>query len=135
MKVAHLDVNRSCLGWMSDRDPAPPGTVLSIPGVPPPTAGINEAVLSPDNVTWIDGSPRMYEPLLSAQEIRDTFTSAEMRLVMRKARTDEDVEEFVMVLQTTNGVGRSSPKLLGGIDLFKALGISTPAFEALYVAP
>jgi len=120
---------------MSDRDPAPAGTVITLPNVPPPTASINEPILAPDNVTWIDLNPRMHEPLLSAQEIRDTFTSAEMRLVMRKARTDEDVEEFVMVLQTTNGVGRSSPKLRDAITLLSSLGISTPAFEALYITP
>ena len=135
MKTAHLDSNRKLLGWISDRDPAPAGAVLSIPGVPPPPVGMKEAALDWDNVTWIERNPRMHEPLLTAQEIRETFTSREMRVVMRKARTNEDVEEFVMVLQTTNGVGRSSPKLLAGIALLKALGISTPAFEALYVAP
>lgn len=135
MMIAHLDSNRALLQWSHSNDPTPAGTVTSVPLDEPPTEGIKQAALDVDNVTWVDLNPRMHEPLLSSQEIRETFTSAEMRVVMRKARIDEDVEEFVMVLQTTNGVGRSSPKLLAGIDLFKALGISTPAFEALYIAP
>jgi hypothetical protein len=135
MKLAHLNINRKLLGWMSDRDPAPAGTVTSVPGVPPPPANINEVALDVDNVTWIHLNPRAHEPLLSAQEIRDTFTSDEMRVVMRKARIDEDVEEFMLVLSTTNGVSRSSPKLLDAITLFTALDISTPAFENLYITP
>lgn len=133
--LAHLDSNRALLQWSHSNDPAPAGTVTSVPLDEPPTEGINEAALDVDDVTWIDLNPRMHEPLLSAQEIRDTFTSDEMRVVMRKARIDEDVEEFVMLLQTTTGVGRSSPKLRDAITLFSSLGISTPAFEALYITP
>lgn len=74
--------------------------------------------------------------IISLYRFLKRFTFPEMGNVLRAAKTDTDVESFMLLLRSTkdNDIDLDDPQTIGGIDTLIAKGLIDPSRRADFLA-